>query len=61
MSIFKKVLKATIKTATLPIDVVKDVATGGGVLTEKNESYTINKAQEILDALEELGDEVDDL
>ncbi len=58
---FKKGLKAVIKTVTLPVDVVKDVATGGGILTEKNESYTINKAQEILDALEELGDDVVDL
>ncbi len=61
MSIFKKGLKAVIKTATLPIDVVKDSVTLGGVLTDEEESYTKKKARGILDALEELGDEIDDL
>ncbi len=61
MSIFKKGLKAVIKTATLPIDVVKDVATIGGLSTDQDDPYTKQKLEGILEALEELGDEVDDL
>ena len=61
MSILKIALKATIKTATLPIDIVKDVATIGGLSTDQDDPYTKQKAQQILDALSELGDEVDDL
>lgn len=61
MGLLKKGLKAVIKTATLPVDVAKDVVTMGGVLTDEEESYTKRKAQGILDALEELSDEVDDL
>ncbi len=61
MSIFGKILKATIKAATLPVDIAKDVVTLGGVLTDEKESYTKQGVDDIIGALEELGDEIDDL
>lgn len=61
MSIFGKIAKTVIKTATLPVDVVKDVATLGGLSTDQDAPYTLQKGRGILDAIEELGDEIDDL
>ena len=61
MGIFSKIAKAGIRTAQLPVSVVKDVATGGGLLTDEEESYTKTNAEKLLEALGEIGDEVDDL
>jgi len=40
---------------------VKDVATLGGVITEEDEPYSLQKAKKVLEDLDELGDEIDDL
>ena len=40
---------------------VKDVATLGGVITEEDETYSLQKAKKVLEDLDELGDEIDDL
>jgi len=61
MSIFGKLTKTLIHTATAPIDIVKDVATLGGVITEEDEPYSLQKAKKVLEDLDELGDEIDDL
>jgi len=45
--------KATVGIATLPIDVVKDVFTFGGIATEQ-EPYTKQKIEEIADDLDEV-------
>jgi len=55
------VFKTVVHTATAPVDVVKDVVTLGGALTDEDEPYTRKKLSKILDDVEELSDEIDDL
>lgn len=40
MGFFGKLIKATVQTVLVPVNVVKDVVTMGGVLTDKEEPYT---------------------
>lgn len=61
MGIFGKILKTTFDIATTPIDVIKDAATMGGVLTDQDESYTSKKFKRLGDDLEETRNELDDL
>ena len=61
MGLFGKLLKTTFDVVTLPVDVIKDVATMGGVLTDENKPYTAQKFERLGDDLEEVRDEVDDL
>jgi len=61
MSILSKLTKTLIHTATTPIDIVKDVVTLGGAITEEDEPYTLQKAKKILEDIDELGNEIDDL
>ena len=61
MGLFGKILKTTFDVVTLPVDVIKDVATMGGVLTDENKPYTAQKFERLGDDLEEVRDEVDDL
>jgi len=61
MGLFGKLLKTTFDVVTLPVDIVKDVATMGGVLTDENKPYTAQKFDRLGDDLEEVRDEVDDL
>ncbi len=46
--ILKSATKAAIGIVTLPIDVIADVVTMGGLLTEKNRPYTADKAIKIM-------------
>lgn len=61
MSIFGKLLKTGLHVVTTPIDIVKDVATLGGALTDQAKPYTAQKLQKLGDDLEEIEDEIDDL
>jgi hypothetical protein len=61
MSIFGKILKTGFDIVTTPIDVVKDVASMGGVLTDQRESYTTQKLKRLQNDAEEIRDELDDL
>lgn len=61
MGLFGKLLKTTIDIATTPIDIVKDVATLGGSLTDEDKPYTQKKLERLGNDLEEIRDEVDDL
>jgi hypothetical protein len=61
MGLFGKLLKTTLDVITLPVDIVKDVATMGGVLTDKNKPYTAQKFERLGDDLEEVRDEIDNL
>ncbi len=58
MGLFGKIVKTGIRTATLPIDVAKDIVTLGG---DKEKTNTEQGWDALVDALEELGDEIDDL
>lgn len=48
-----KTIKAAVGVATLPIDVVKDVVTMGGVLTDKKAPYTASKITDICKTIDE--------
>jgi len=61
MGIFSKFVKTGLHIASTPLDVVKDVATLGGVNTDKDEPYTLTKLKKILKDTEEIGEEIDDL
>lgn len=61
MSIFGKLLKTTINIATSPIDIVKDVVTLGGTMTDQDKSYTSQKLEELDNNLEEIKKEADKL
>lgn len=60
MSIFGKLLQATIKTVVLPVDMVKDCIPGGGGLVDGHQSHTSQAVGEIKDKLEDAYDELDD-
>lgn len=53
---FQKVTKAAIDIAVLPVEVVKDAATLGGMLTGEGESYSWKRIKQ---ADENLGDAYD--
>ncbi|HQK38557.1 MAG TPA: hypothetical protein PLO52_00405 [Flavobacterium alvei] len=42
-----KLFKAAFNTVTLPIEIVKDIVTLGGVASEEPQSYTKTKIEEI--------------
>jgi hypothetical protein len=53
MSLFGKIVRTTINTALLPVAVVKDVVTLGGVATGKAEPYTSQQLEKIKDEAED--------
>lgn len=57
MGMFGKLLGAAIDVVTTPIDIAKDIATMGGALTDKDESYTISKGKRITEKLEGAADD----
>ena len=61
MGLLGSLLKTTIHVATTPLEVVKDVVTMGGVLTEQDEPYTVQRGKKLVDDMKEGEDEVDDL
>lgn len=53
MSLFGRIVRTAINTATLPVAVVKDVVTLGGVASGKRTPYTLDKLQQIKDEAED--------
>jgi len=60
MGFFGKLLKTTIDIVTIPVDVVKDVATMGGAVTDE-ESALVKKGKRLKNDVEEIRDEADKL
>lgn len=58
MGFFGKLLKATIETVTLPIDVAKDVISMGGVIDDQDQPYTVQRLKKIKGDLEDAADEL---
>lgn len=58
MGFFGKLIKAGIDTVSIPVAIVKDVATMGGVLTDQRRPYTIKKLKDIGDDIQEAKDEL---
>ncbi len=44
----KSLTKAAVGVVTLPVDVVADVFTAGGAMTDKDAPYTVGKAGQIM-------------
>ena len=61
MDLLGKLFKTAIHTVTAPIEIVKDVATLGGVLTDEEESYTAQRIRKLAKDTKEIGEAVDDL
>ena len=61
MSLFGKMLKTGFDVVTAPIEIVKDVATLGGVCNDQSEPYTVKRLKKLADDIEEIEDEIDDL
>lgn len=61
MGIFRKLLKTGIHVVTTPIEVVKDVATLGGLNTGRDESYTSERLRKIAEDGGEVEREIDRL
>ena len=57
-SILNNVVKLTANVVTLPLAIGADIVTVGGVLTDREETYTETKANVILDHAEDIIDEV---
>lgn len=49
MKIFGQLVRTVVNTALLPVAVVKDVCTLGGVATGEPEPYTLQQLQKIKD------------
>jgi hypothetical protein len=60
MNLFGKIIQGAIDTALLPVQVVKDAATLGGVLTENGETYTGEKLRKLKRKVEEIYEALDD-
>ena len=58
MGLFGKLLRLTIDTATLPLNVVKDIATLGGAVT-KEESSVAAKLRKLQEEVDDLGEDDD--
>lgn len=56
MSIFGGLAKAVIGVVVLPVDMVADVVTLGGVNTNQDRTYTAKRAEKIMAALDEATD-----
>ncbi len=61
MSLFKKLLKTGLNIITTPIDVAKDIVTGGGDLVEGGDTHTEKKIKKIIENTEEIQEEIDEL
>jgi hypothetical protein len=47
MGLFSALTKIVIDVATLPIDIAKDALTLGGIATEQDKPYTLQKLDQI--------------
>jgi len=59
MGIFGKITKGLIDTVLLPVDIVKDVVTFGGINTDQEEPYTVKKIKKLKDEAEDIYDSLD--
>jgi hypothetical protein len=60
MGFFSKVVQGLLDVAVLPVDVVKDVATLGGVTVGESETYTGKRIRQAAQRASEAYDALDD-
>lgn len=53
MKIFGQIVRTVVNVVTLPVAVVQDVFTLGGVATEQRSPYTVQKLQQIKEDADE--------
>ncbi len=53
MSLFGKLVRTAVNVVSLPVELVKDVYTLGGVATEQPKSYTRQQLEKIVDDAED--------
>lgn len=53
MGLFGALVRTAVNVVSLPVAVVKDVATLGGVCTGEDEPYTVQKLKQIKDEAED--------
>jgi hypothetical protein len=58
MRFFGKFIKAGIDTVSLPIAIIKDIATLGGAITGTKRPYTMQKLRDIGEHIQEAKDEL---
>jgi hypothetical protein len=61
VGLLESLLKTAIHVATTPVEIVKDVATLGGVLVDEDEPFSVQRAKKLKRDLEEVSDGVDRL
>ena len=61
MGLFGKLIKTGFDVVTAPIEVIKDIATMGGLSTDQDEPYTVKRLKRLRDDSEELRNEMDNL
>ena len=49
MKLFGQIIRTAVNVVTLPVAVVKDIMTLGGIITENGRPYTAVKLQQIKD------------
>lgn len=60
MGILGKLTQGIIDVATTPIDIVKDAMTLGGIITDQDEPYTIQKIKKLKEKAEDIYNALDD-
>lgn len=55
-NVLKGLTKAVVSAATLPIDIVADVITIGGTMTDQEKPYTAKKLEKMIDGIDEATD-----
>ena len=53
MGLFSAIVKVGVDIVTLPVDIVKDAVTLGGVATEQKKPYTLQKLDQIKEDAED--------
>lgn len=59
MSIFRQLTKTIFDVCTIPVDVAKDIITMGGALTDEDVPYTIQKAKQLNNDLDDVRKEIE--
>jgi hypothetical protein len=57
MGFLGKLIKGTINTALIPVDVAKDVVTLGGTLDDEEETYTGKRVKQVIKDVEEAAED----
>lgn len=60
MGFLGKLLDATVNVVIAPIDVIKDVATLGGAMTDQDKPYTAQRLEKVIEKVEEAGEKAGD-